>query len=114
MKIKEIREIKGISQSELAAAIGTTQTNISRWEQGKNEPTSNFIILLANHLQTTTDYLLGRETEYGIVEIKSDLSLTQDENEILTNYRKLNDQGKGRLVGYLIALIENTKYRRRI
>lgn len=38
-KIRALREAKGLSQKELAEALGVDQTAISAWEKNKNEPT---------------------------------------------------------------------------
>ena len=34
-KIKELRERKGLSQSQLARAIGKTETTVRNWEHGR-------------------------------------------------------------------------------
>lgn len=38
-KIRELRETRGLSQSDLAEALGVNQSTISNWERGKMEPT---------------------------------------------------------------------------
>lgn len=38
-KIRALREAKGLSQAELAEALGVDQTTISAWERGVAEPT---------------------------------------------------------------------------
>ena len=38
-KIRAFREAKGLSQMELAEALGLDQTTISAWERGIAEPT---------------------------------------------------------------------------
>ena len=58
-RIKELRESKGISQTELAKNFNLTYTAISRWETGLRTPTLEDIILLAKFFDVTTDYLLG-------------------------------------------------------
>jgi len=37
-KIAELRKEKKLSQRQLAKEINTSQANLSRWEQGLNEP----------------------------------------------------------------------------
>lgn len=37
-RIKEVRESKGITQAQLARALGVTQGAIQFWENGKREP----------------------------------------------------------------------------
>ena len=38
IRLKELRQEKGINQKELAIKIETTQRNISNWENGNSEP----------------------------------------------------------------------------
>jgi transcriptional regulator with XRE-family HTH domain len=58
-RIRDRRKTLGLSQEELAALVGTNQTQISRYEVGENDPTGETLAALAKALQTTTDYLLG-------------------------------------------------------
>ena len=102
IRLKEIREEKNLSQLEIAKGIQTSQRNIGRWENGDNEPTSSFIIKLANYLNCSTDYLLGIEDEYGI--IQSNSNLTVNEEQIITLYRKLNEHDQNKVLGFIQAL----------
>lgn len=45
-RIKKIRELFGLTQSELAASIGVTQAHVSRIELGKEQPSAQFITAL--------------------------------------------------------------------
>ena len=58
-RLKELRVAKGLSQMQLAKAVGISQSAIAKWELGKTEPTASAIILLATYFGETTDYLLG-------------------------------------------------------
>ena len=53
MRIKELRQERGLTQAEVANAIKTSQRNIGRWENGENEPTASFIFLLAEIFSCT-------------------------------------------------------------
>ncbi|BBU62910.1 hypothetical protein MSC49_28450 [Methylosinus sp. C49] len=59
--LKVIRERHGLTQSELAKRIGTTQQTIARWESGKAEPSLAALRDLAVCLWTSVDQLLGRK-----------------------------------------------------
>jgi transcriptional regulator with XRE-family HTH domain len=58
-RIKHLRTINAMSQNELAHKIGSSQTQVWKYETGQNEPTSGVIINLAKALNTSPDYLLG-------------------------------------------------------
>ena len=62
-KIAELRKEKGLSQRQLAKEIGTSQANLSRWEQGLIEPSIIECWNIANYFDISIDYLCGR-TEY--------------------------------------------------
>ena len=47
-KIRALREAKGMTQAELAEALGLSQPAIVQWETGKNEPTAFNIRRLAD------------------------------------------------------------------
>lgn len=59
--LKMLRERHGLTQSELAERIGTTQQTIARWENGKAEPSLAALRDLAICLWTSVDQLLGRK-----------------------------------------------------
>ena len=61
--IAELRKESGLSQRELAKAIGTSQSNLSRWEQGINVPSIIECWKLADYFDVSIDVLCGR-TEY--------------------------------------------------
>ncbi|WP_085594272.1 XRE family transcriptional regulator [Thalassospira sp. MCCC 1A01428] len=52
-RIKEVREAAGMSQSELARKLGTTNQQISRLELGQRRLTVNWLIKIAEALNTT-------------------------------------------------------------
>ena len=47
-KIREYREKQGLSQKELAEALGIDQSAVSNWERGISEPTAFNIRRLAD------------------------------------------------------------------
>lgn len=61
LKLRELREKKGLSQTELAAKLGFAQNTLSNWESGKRDPDSDTIVMLAEFFDVSTDYLLGKE-----------------------------------------------------
>ena len=62
-RLKELRIEKGLSQQELGDAIGVTKVSICGYETGTRIPNIEKLAALAEELETTTDYLLGREVK---------------------------------------------------
>ena len=60
MRLRELRNSKGISQLKLAMVLNTTQNTISRYETGEREPGIKELIRLADYFQVSVDYLLER------------------------------------------------------
>ena len=61
IRLKELRLKKDLQQKELAEIFSTKQQNISRWENGKFEPSFEQLIEIAEFFDVSTDFLLGLE-----------------------------------------------------
>ncbi len=57
-RIQNLRKIKGISQEQLAEAIGVSRQAVSKWESEKSTPDLEKIVLMSDFYDVTTDYLL--------------------------------------------------------
>lgn len=57
--IRDLRKDKGLTQTQLAEKISTTQDTISLWELGKSYPDIVNLIKLAKFFSVSTDYMLG-------------------------------------------------------
>ena len=60
-RLKELRIKRGFSQQELGTEIGVTKVSICGYENGTRLATLDNLVKLAEVLETTTDYLIGRE-----------------------------------------------------
>lgn len=60
-RLKTLRKEKKLTQKELAEQIGISQKSYSHWESGKNEPSLENLIKLADLLEVSLDRLFGRE-----------------------------------------------------
>ena len=61
--IRELREKKGLSQSELGAKLGVTNKAVSRWENGGAHPSAELMLPLAQVLGITIEELYIALTE---------------------------------------------------
>lgn len=57
--IRELRKERGLTQTQLADKISSTQDTISLWELGKSYPDIINLVKLAKLFEVTTDFMLG-------------------------------------------------------
>lgn len=113
--IKEARERVGLTQKELATALGIKPTTFNGYENGTHDPKSDILILIAKKCETSVDFLLGctdepnpkGTTKKAPAECgESDLQ----KRRLMDNYDKLNQEGKHNLVNYSDDLANLPKY----
>ena len=62
-RLRGLREDNDLTQSQVAAFLGTSQTMYARYERGANELPVRHLIKLAEYYHVSTDYLLGRSND---------------------------------------------------
>lgn len=65
-RLKAARRLRSWTQSALAAKAGLPPTSIAHFESGSRKPSFDTLRRLANALEVTTDYLLGRTDDPGL------------------------------------------------
>ena len=68
MKLKEIRESRGISQRQAAIALNLSPTVYNRYENGLREPSNVIMLAMADYFGVSVDELLGRTAEQPTAE----------------------------------------------
>lgn len=92
--LKKLRTQKGISQQQLANAIGISQQSINKYENHKIEPDINTLIAFADFFNTSVDYLIGNTEINHVIEEITHYDLNEDESLLIEGYRKLNEKEK--------------------
>lgn len=88
IRLKEMREAKGISQAELAEKIGVGISTVGMWESTSRIPGAKTLQRLIAYFGCSVDYLLGRTDELG-ASLPASQKLPDDEFELLRLYRIL-------------------------
>lgn len=57
-RLKQLRKQRGMTQTEVAAAIGVTRSVVSLYETEMRQPSPDMILALARLYGVSTDYLL--------------------------------------------------------
>ena len=58
-RIADLREDADLKQETVAALLGTSQTQYSRWERGEREIPFHHVITLAKYYKVSLDYIAG-------------------------------------------------------
>ena len=62
-RMKELRNERKETQTQVANAIGATMRQYQRYESGEQKPGLDYLMALADHFQVSLDYLTGRTDE---------------------------------------------------
>ena len=105
-RIKKLRDGKGLSQAELAIALGCSRMTINNYETEKRIPDIEFAINTANFFDVTVEYLSGR-TEFRD---KDDIIISvKKAEELMRTIEKLPQSESQRMLSYLIEVLDNAK-----
>ena len=66
-RIQSLRKSKGMSQEELADAVGVSRQAVSKWESEQATPDLDKVVIMSDIFEVTTYYLLK-----GIEPVKTD------------------------------------------
>ena len=101
-KLRECREIKKISQSELARLLNTNHSIIGKYERDEVKPTIDVVKKLADKLETTVGFLLGETTDHNLLK---DPSMLKRFNEV----NALPEQEKNCVFSLMDAFLRDAK-----
>lgn len=99
-RLRAAREMRGLSQVELAAKTGLPPSSIAHFEGGKRKPSFDNLRKLSDALAVTTDYLLGRTAD-STAAVEADplyrhaAKLTESDRAIAARFLKMLAEGEG-------------------
>lgn len=89
LKIKKIRQSKGITQDTLAEIVSCNTSHISNIENFHTKVSLNVLLAIANALNTSIDYLLSDQYENSSIAL---------DNEILRALKDCDNQKKEKIL----------------
>jgi transcriptional regulator with XRE-family HTH domain len=117
--IKAIREKKGLTQTQLANLIGTSQQKISVWENSERELTVTTVVKIANALEVDISELLQTSNEFQELNTKCDIAQNPQPHVVgcgerkdsnLDEYKKQISEERELLHRQLELLAERSKH----
>ena len=93
-KIQNLMQRRGLTQKQLAELVNVTEVSMSRYISGERDPSVETLANIATALRTTTDFLLGKKSDFDFGEITTLLA---------RNARKLNNEQKREIINALLG-----------
>lgn len=91
--IEELRNSNSLKQDEFAKKLNTSRPTVSNWEQGKNPPTTDQLIKIAEVFHVSIDELLGLKKSSKIMVIV--------DSSILCRRPRILDEMKTKEINYI-------------
>lgn len=110
IRIRELREEKGMQQKELAIDLCVSQPTVSDWESGRKVPSARSTQKLADYFNVSIDYLLGRDEKKPAP--TDGYRLNEREKELIRLFRELNQEGQELLVDTADTMVSSDKYKK--
>ena len=120
---EELLKSKGVTTADVCKATGIRQSTISNWKSRRNTISAKYAKKIADYFGVSVDYLLtGNKVErksisqkkYRFDDKSAELAQKMYTDgklfEMISNFEKLNDDGKNKVCGYIEDLLANAKY----
>ena len=104
-RLRELREDKKLSQLKLGMKLEVAQETISGYEIGRAEPNLDTLVKLADCLNTSIDYLLGR-TDVKVFNPLNKSDLSDPELNAIALIRALPSEKREKAFGFIEGLSE--------
>lgn len=88
-RLKEARKRKNLLQKELASLLGVSRTTVTSWENGTRVPEFETLQRIADVLEVSVDYLLGRSDNPSPTPSKTQKPLHQRRIELEEAFKEL-------------------------
>ncbi len=111
----EMRTAAGLLQEDVARALNIDRSTVAKWEMGVAKPRADRLPAIArlykcriSELFSEDEYLLGK-TDNPYAQDSSELE--ERESELFSDFRELNEAGKGLVTDYIKMLLSRAEYR---
>ncbi len=102
-RLQALRSLRGLNQEELAKRAGLQATAISHFETGTRKPSFDNLRRLADALETTVDYLMGRTDDPTGSGIEGD--------QLFRDFENLNMEERELARDFMSSLAKRSKER---
>lgn len=90
-RVKDARMELGITQEQLGDKVGVSKVSICGYEQGTRMPSISILPNLADALNVSVDYLLGRDVDVVSEDKKLSVKMRKEDMRIIKEIKKNDD-----------------------
>ena len=101
-RLKELRKTRKINQQALSKHLNYGYTAVANYESGRNQPSIDTLIQIAEFFNVTVDYLIGTADVPNAIE-----KITNKEYQMIQIYSKLDTRNKMLADSIILLLYEN-------
>lgn len=84
-RLRELREEMNLTQNDICKVLGITRSNVSKYESGALDPSTDVLNSYANYFDCTIDYILGRTNDR-----KHKMQLADEYSAVVTSAKNAN------------------------
>lgn len=115
-RFEELCNKKNVTAYKVCKETGIQTSTISSWKKGRYIPKREKMSKIASYFDVTVEYLMGEDEEpsepTNIISDgqKNESVISDEEIDLLKLFRKLNEEGKSKLLDYADDLVCSEKY----
>lgn len=117
-RLRAARQALGLSQEALGLELGVTKATVSNWENGRDNPSVQFLVLMPAKLGVSLDHLFGGvapipETLRHVMReaaapylLSVETAQQIEENALIAAFRRLNDDKRRAVLALIDAEVK--------
>lgn len=109
-RLRQAREMAGLTQQDLAEKLGVTKNSISNYENGVSSPKWDILVKIFDVLRVDPNFLYQDDFSSELTETHI---LTPQQSTLLAAFDQLNDEGQIKAVEYVEDLVLTGRYKKR-
>ena len=113
--LKTLRTRNKMTQKQLADILGVSESRIGMYERCQREPDFEMLEAIADYFNVDMDFLTGRtdvERQFTFSPASAAPALSSDEEQLVTDYRSLNAEGREKVSEYAADLVASGRYQK--
>lgn len=103
--LKDLRAKKGVSQIELARAVGVSNGNVGDWERGRSKPGYDALVALSRYFEISAGRLLELPVADGGL-VCDGVPLSQMETDLIAMFRFLDARNRESIFDFATMMYE--------